>query len=82
MDSVRETFSALWATLTSRWYWFIVAAAALIVAGPYFMLMLIISLPPPWNAITVFLLIGGWGVAAGYKDWIIFKSKEEKRIKR
>ena len=81
MDSVRETFSILWATLTSQWYWFIVAAAALIVAGPYFMLMLIISTPPPWNAVIVFLLIAGWGIASGYKDWIIYKSKEEKKIK-
>jgi len=82
MDSLRETFSALWAILTCRWYWFIVASVIAIVTAPFFMLMLIINLPPPWNAITVFLLIGGWGIVAGYKDWTIFKSKEEKKIKR
>jgi hypothetical protein len=81
MHWVRETLSTLWAIMTSRWYWFIVAAAALIITAPYFILMLLISLPPPWNALTFFLIIGGWGVASGYKDWVIFKSKEEKKIK-
>lgn len=50
----------------------------MIVVFPIALVILIVSLPPPYNAVATFLLIIGWGIAAGYKDWRISKEKEAK----
>ena len=81
MDSLRETFSTLWGLLTCRWYWFIVASVIAIMTAPFFMLMVMMSLPSPLNFLSMMLLICGCGIAAGYKDWAISKSKEERKIR-
>jgi hypothetical protein len=79
MGFIRELLSVLWSILTSRWYWIIVTMACAIVMTPFLMIMLIINLPSPLNFISTILIVVAWGVAAGYKDWIIAKAKEEKQ---
>ena len=81
MDSLRETFSTLWEILTCRWYWFIVASVIAIITAPFFVIMIMISLPSPMNVLSMMLLICGSGIAAGYKDWVVSKSKERRKIK-
>jgi uncharacterized membrane protein len=66
--------------LTQKWLWIIVFSLILIVVFPVLLALLIISLPPPHNAIATFILVIGWGIAAGYKDWIISKEREQKQI--
>jgi hypothetical protein len=79
MGSIREALSVLWSIVTSRWYWMIVAMAGAIVITPFLLIILIINLPPPLNFLSTILIVIAWGVAAGYKDWIIAKAKEEKQ---
>jgi len=79
MGSLRENLSILWSILTSRWYWTIIAITSAIVITPFLIVMLILTLPSPWSFLATILLIIGWGLVAGYKDWIIAKAKEEKQ---
>jgi len=34
-------------------------------------------LPAPFNMVAVICLVLAWGVAAGYKEWVLSKTKEE-----
>jgi len=63
--------------LTEKWLWIIIAVLILIVVTPFFIVWAILILPPPLNAIATICLVVLWGVAAGYKDWITSKRKEE-----
>jgi len=65
--------------LKEKWLWYIILALILIVVVPLMVIWLITYLPPELKLVTTVLLIIGWGVAAGYKDWIVHKRKEEKQ---
>jgi len=78
MGSIHELLSIIWAILTSKWYWMIVTMATAIVVTPFVLIILILNFPAPLNFISTLLIVVAWGVAAGYKDWIIAKAKEEK----
>lgn len=65
--------------LTEEWLWIIIIALILILVFPFVVIMLIQTLPSPYNGLVTICIIIGWGVAAGYKDWIISKEREEKQ---
>lgn len=65
--------------LTEKWLWIIILALFLIVIGPLFIVWFILLLPFPFNTILTFILVIGWGIAAGYKEWIIAKNKEKEK---
>lgn len=46
--------------------------------GPFFVIYGIFALPIVYRGVAIFVVIFGWGIAAGYKDWIINKRQEEK----
>lgn len=65
------------------WLWIIVLAVLLICTVSIVLVWFILLLPSvELRLIATFLLIIGWGVAAGYKDWIIAKHKEEEKKKK
>jgi len=65
--------------LTERWLWIIILVIFLIIATPLAVLWIILNLPFPYNTIATILLVILWGVAAGYKEWVIEKRKEEEK---
>jgi hypothetical protein len=62
-----------------RWYWFIVVGVTLVFVLPLVIVWVILNLDPTIRLIATILLITGWGIASGYKDWIVSKRKEEKQ---
>jgi len=66
--------------LESKWLWITIAGMILVTLIPWYAIYVILLLPSPINAIVVWSLIIGWGVAAGYKDWQLYKKKEEKWV--
>ena len=64
--------------LLNRWFWIIVLCCWAVVIGPLFFISLLIFLPAPFNVGFLIVLIVGWSVAAGYKDWVLAKRNEEK----
>jgi len=65
--------------LFNRWLWITVSCLALIALGPFFVLSFILALPQELMGVATLMLILGWGIAAGYKDWVIARRQEEKR---
>lgn len=63
--------------LSEKWLWIIIFAVIMIVAFPLLIVYIILLLPFPFNTLATILLIIGWGIAAGYKEWIISKEKEQ-----
>jgi len=65
--------------INERWFWVIVIALVSILIIPFFIAMFILILPPDLRLVMTLLLVVGWGIAAGYKDWVLSKRKEEKK---
>ena len=64
--------------LREKWYWTIVLLLITILIVPFFVVIFILILPPDIRLFMTILLVIGWGVAAGYKDWVTHKRKEER----
>jgi len=77
-DWLREIREALDATLFNKWLWVIIGASCTIVIVPFLIMFVALS-SSPWVSTTVMILvIIGWGIAGGYKEWSLHKRKEEK----
>lgn len=66
----------------SKWVWIIIILLITIGVIPFIIIWVLLLLLPPYNMITTLLIIMGWGVVAGYKEWILFKREEVKRKKK
>jgi len=64
--------------LCSEWLWITIFGCIAVILFPYIVIFVLLQLPFPFNAIMFWLIIVGWGIAAGYKDWQLYKKKEEK----
>jgi len=82
MGTIREFLESVWIILTSRWYWIVVGIFLLVAVVPLLCLMLFLVLPPPFNTLALVGVIIAWGIAAGYKDWILSKMREEEQKAR
>jgi len=67
--------------LFNRWLWITIFSMSAIAIGPFFVLSLILALPQELRGIAIIMLIFGWSIAAGYKDWVIARRQEEKMMK-
>ena len=65
--------------LREEWLWIIIVSIVLVLVLPLVVIWLILDLPPAARFIVTVAIIIGWGVAAGYKDWLISKRKEEEK---
>lgn len=64
---------------SDNWFWIIVLSVVLIITVPFFVVWGILYLPPLWAAVATFAIIIMWGVAAGYKDWVISRRRESEK---
>ncbi len=68
--------------LFNQWIWIIISGMSAILIGPFIVIYGIFALPLPYRGFAVVTIVIGWGIASGYKDWVINKRREEKlRIK-
>jgi len=65
--------------LKEVWLWIIVFSLIFILVGPFVVIFIIMQLPQQMKIVVVVFIIVGWGVAKGYKDWILYKRKKEKQ---
>jgi uncharacterized protein involved in cysteine biosynthesis len=64
--------------IKEKWFWLLIICLALIVVLPFLIIYLILFLPPLWGpALATVILIILWGIASGYKDYIVAKRREE-----
>lgn len=48
----------------------------LVITVPLAVIIIILNLPPEGRLIAMFLIVIGWGMVAGYKEWVTSKRKE------
>lgn len=77
-DLLREVQDILDITLFNKWLWVIVAGMVSIVVLPFFIMAVILTVPSWLSTTITVLIIVGWAVAGGYKDWSLHKRKQEK----
>lgn len=59
--------------------WLTIFSAIVILILPLVIIWFLLVLPDIVRIIVTFLIIIGWGIAAGYKDWVLAKRKEEEK---
>jgi hypothetical protein len=61
--------------IREKWIWIIIGICAMVLVIPYVFVWLILQMPEITRPIPVWLLIFGWGIAGGYKDWLVDAKK-------
>jgi predicted membrane channel-forming protein YqfA (hemolysin III family) len=63
----------------NKWLWIFIILMITIGVLPFLIMWLILLLPSPYNIAATFFVVVGWGIAAGYKEWVLFKKEEKKQ---
>jgi len=63
--------------LTEKWLWAIILALIVIIIGPILIIWAILALPGEIKLVVTILIVVGWGVAAGYRDWLKERRQRE-----
>jgi hypothetical protein len=63
--------------IREKWIWIIISMCILILVGPYVFMWMILQMPDVLRSSFVWFIIFGWGIAAGYKDWVTDTRKRE-----
>lgn len=70
----------MWIALTwifsEKWMWIIILGIIAIITIPLITVWIILKLPPALRLVATILIILGWGIAAGYRDWVLSKRRE------
>ncbi len=64
---------------SEEWLWIVVVALAAILVLPILIVWVILSLPDYMKVVATVLIVVGWGFAAGYKDWLVAKRREDEK---
>ena len=62
--------------LKEVWLWIIIFSCIAILVGSIFIVWVILQLPEGYRAAAVIALFLAWGVAAGYKDYLLVETKD------
>ena len=65
--------------LSEEWLWIIILSLIAVLVGPLLIVWFILVLPAELKIIATILIVVAWGFAAGYKDWLQARLKEEER---
>ena len=65
--------------LSEKWLWIIILGLTAVLVGPLLIIWVILYLPGELRVVATILVIVGWGAAAGYKDWLKDKRREEEK---
>jgi len=66
---------------TIQWLLLSVILATMIIALPLVVVWGILNLPSELRIVATICIVVVWGVASGYKDWVISKRKESTTAK-
>jgi len=65
-----------------KWVWVVIFAAVAVIVIPLIVIWVILQLPSEFAFVATILIIILWGVASGYKDWVMSKRQEEESKKK
>lgn len=64
--------------LTERWVWIIILSLIAILVVPLIVVLVILALPPLLKVAATIGIVVLYGIAAGYKEWVINKREKQK----
>lgn len=64
--------------LKQKWLWVIILSFCLIIIAPLFVVWMILQLSPTLRFLATVLIVVGWGVVAGYKEWITERAAQKR----
>jgi len=67
---------------TIQWLLLSVLLVTMIIALPLVVVWGILNLPSELRIVATICIVVAWGVASGYKEWIISKRKETTDVKK
>ncbi|MEM2102655.1 MAG: hypothetical protein QXM22_03995 [Candidatus Bathyarchaeia archaeon] len=74
---VEDFCETMKATLLNKWLWIIIGGMCAVVVIPL-MVLWVLMIVPPWLSATITILrLIGWGIASGYKEYLLYKRKSE-----
>lgn len=76
-DWFEDFIETLKATVLNKWLWIIIGCMCAVVVLPFFMIWVMMIVPAWLSATLTILIIVGWGVAGGYKEYLLHKRKGE-----
>jgi len=68
--------------LSESWFWIIVFALIVGLMGPLLIIWLILVLPAELKLATTILVVIGWGIVSGYKDWVKDKRRQKEETSK
>ena len=63
--------------LKEKWLWIIIIGLIAILVMPFVIVWFILALPAPFNMVAAIGMVLGWGVVAGYKDWVMSEGRKK-----
>jgi len=76
-DRLEDFVKTMEATVLNKWLWIIIGSMCAVVVMPFFIMWTMMMVPAWLSATLTILIILGWGVAGGYKDYLLHKRKSE-----
>jgi hypothetical protein len=64
--------------IREKWVWIIIGASIALGVVPLLVILLLFEVPGFLGAFLVWAIIFSWGIAAGYKDWVVDRRKRER----
>lgn len=62
--------------LKEIWLWITILACIAVAVGAFFLIWLILQLPEEYRGAAVIALFVAWGVAGGYKDYLLAREQK------
>jgi len=64
-----------------KWVWITMLSVILVMVLPLVVVWGILNLPADLRIVATICIIVLWGVASGYKDWVLSKEREKETAK-
>lgn len=64
--------------LLNKWLWITILGCIAVMIGPILIIYIIALMPVTFKVASMLVIMIGWGVAGGYKDWAVARRKEQK----
>ena len=78
LEKVKLALEDVYVVLFNAWLWVIIGVSIAIMVTPIIIVLAFFYLPQPLQVVATILVVVGWGVAGGYKEWASHRQKEEK----
>ena len=66
--------------LLNKWLWITILGCTAVIIGPMLIIYIITLMPMTFKLASMVAIMICWGIAGGYKDWVVARRKEQKLL--